>query len=332
MIITSGANLQFFFTALHSTWGMAYGAAPTMYDKICSTYPVGTEQWVSGWIGMYDKVREWKGSRVVGQPAPQTYLVQIQNFEQTKSIDKFKLQDDSVGAPGIYAQHVTNMAIQAKKWPDYQVRDLLQALGSQGSTQRQLGIDGLSHFNTVHPVDFYDSTKGTYCNDFRGGFSVGGITVGGTLDNQAYSTLWNEFASRKSESGEALGLIPDTTLIPPQLSYTAKTILGAEFFAPATLGNFSSQVGAADNMLKGSTDLLMWPDLAGVVDDWYMLMLKGPVKPFSWLLRQAPDFTYRINEQDPSVFDTHTYLYGSVSRGAPAWAFPWLSAVSGPSD
>jgi len=330
MLITSGQNLQFFFTALHSSWGLAYGATPVVYDKICTTYPVGTEAWVSGWIGMYDKVREWTGSRQTAQPAPQTYRVEIQNFEQTKAIDKFKLQDDAVGAPGIYAQNVTNMAIQAKKWPDYQVRDLLQAAGSQASTQRQLSIDGLSHWNAAHPVDYYDSSKGTYCTDFRGGVSVGGITVGGAMGNNTYSTLWNEFASRKSESGEALGVIADTTLIPPQLSVETRTVLTADFFAAPTLGGMTGQVGAASNVLKGSSDMLMWPDLAASPTTWFMLMLGGPVKPFSWLLRQAPDFTYRINENDPVVFDTHTYLYGSVSRGAPAWAFPWLSAISGP--
>src|SRR5258708_15153773 len=45
---------------------------------------------------------------------------------------------------------------------------------------------------------------------------------------RSYATLWNEMSSRKSESGEALGLLPNCTVIPPQLSYTAQTILHAQ--------------------------------------------------------------------------------------------------------
>lgn len=325
MLITP-ANLSFFFTNLETRFWQAYSAAPIAYDKICTTYPVSSEQWVSGWMGMLDKMREWQGPRVTNSPAPQTYLVQIQNFEQTNSIDQFKLEDDTYG---IYFPTVSFMGEQSKKWPDYQVRDLLMNQGAQTGA-RQKGLDGLNHWATNHPVDFYDASKGTYCNDFTGGVSVDGVTVGGALGINQFATLWEEIASRKSESGEALGLLADLTMTPPQLKLTLDTILQSQFFAPATLGNLTSQVGSAENMLKGWTDRLVWADLAEAPTVWYMLVCNKPIKPFSWLLRKAPDFVYRINPQDPVVFDTHTYVYGSSSRGAPAWSFPWLSAKSAP--
>lgn len=326
MLITP-ANLNFFFTNLETRFWQAYGAAPVVSDRLATTYSVSSEQWVSGWIGFLDKMREWVGSRVVHSPAPQTYLVQIQNFEQTQAIDQFKLMDDTYG---IYFPTVAFMGEQMKKWPDYQLRDLLQNTGAQTGT-RQIGLDGLSHWNTAHPVDFYDAGKGTYCNDFRaGGVIVNGVLVGGGLSNNSFATLWEEIASRKSESGEPLGLMADLTVTPAQLAYTAKTILQASFFAPSALGNLTGQVGAAENMLKGWTDLLTWPDLNAQPTTWYELVTNKPIKPFSWLLRESPDFVYRITPQDPVVFDTHTYLYGSKSRGAPAWSFPFLSAISGP--
>lgn len=325
MLITP-ANLSFFFTNLETRFWAAYGTAPIAYDKICTTYSVSSEQWVSGWMGMLNKMREWVGPRITHSPAPQTYLVPIQNFELTESIDQFKLEDDTYG---IYFPTVSFMGEQSKKWPDYQVRDLLLNQGSQTGS-RQKGLDGLNQWSTVHPVNYYDASYGTYSNDFRGGFSVNGVTVGGALGVNQFATLWEEIASRKSESGEALGLMADLTMTAPQLKITLDTILQAQFFAPATIGNLSSQVGSAENMLKGWTDRLVWPDLAASPTTWFQLVCNKPIKPFSWLLRQAPNFVYRVNPQDPVVFDEHTYLYGTMARGAPAWSFAWLSAISGP--
>jgi len=325
MLITP-PNLSFFFTSLETRFWAAYSVAPIVHDKICTTYPVSGEQWVSGWMGMLDKMREWKGPRITHTPAPQTYLVPIKLFELTEGIDQFKLEDDTYG---IYYPTVTFMGENTRKWPDYEVRDLLQNTGAwTGSFQN--GLDGLSHWNTAHPVDFYDASKGTYCNDFTGGVTVNGVLVGGALGVNQFATLWEEISSRKSESGEPLGLMPDCTLIPSQLKITLDTILQAQFIGAPTIGNLTGMVGTTENMLKGWTDRLLWPELNAAPTVWYMLCCNKPVKPFSWLLRLAPDFVYRINPQDPVVFDTHTYVYGSKSRGSPAWGFPWLSAKSAP--
>ena len=325
MLITP-ANLSFFFTSLETRFWTAYGTAPSVYEKIATTYPVSGEQWVSGWMGMLDKMREWKGARQTHHPAPQTYLVQIQNFELTEAVDQFKLEDDTYG---IYYPIVSMMGESTKKWPDYELRDLIMDQGSQ-SGARQNGLDGLTHWNAAHPVDFYDAAKGTYCNDFgAGGVVVDGVTVGGALGVNAFATLWQEIASRKSEMNEPLGLMADLTLAPPQLKLTLDTILQAQFFGAPTIGNLTGNTGSTENMLKGWTDRLIWPELASDPLAWYQLVCNRPIKPFSWLMRQAPDFVYRNQPQDPVVFDTHTYVYGSKARGAPAWSFPWLSARSG---
>lgn len=326
MLITP-ANLNFFFTSLETRFWSVYGTAPTWYDKVATTYSVSSEQWVSGWIGFLNKAREWLGPRVVHSPAPQTYTVQIQNFELTESIDQFKLMDDTYG---IYFPVVSFMGEQMKKWPDYQLRDLLQNTGSQTGA-KQYGLDGLANWSTVHPVNFYDSSLGTYCNDFRsGGVSVNGVTVGGGLTPTGLATLWEEMASRKSESGEALGLMPDMTMVPAQLKQVAMQLLQSAFYANPTIGGMTSQVGAAENVLKGWTDLLVNADLNAQPTIWYMLVCNKPIKPFSWLLNMAPNFVIRNSPQDPSIFDTHTVLYGSAARGAPAWSFAFLSSISGP--
>lgn len=327
------SNLNVFFSALETSAWKAYSTTEVVYTKICTPYPCGTEFFLDGWIGMLDTMREWVGPRLTRSPAPQTYQVGIQNFELTEQIDRFKLEDDTYG---IYYPTVAMMGMNMKKWPDYQVRDLLENAKSQVGA-RQKSIDQINHWSASHPVDFYDPSKGTYVNDFTGGVSVAGITVGGGLAVNSFATVWQEMASRKSESGEKLGLIPDLTMTPTQLKQTAATILQAQFFGAPIIGNLGAGApggtnyafqGSTENVLKSWSDLLVWPDLSSA-SNWYQLVANKPVKPFGWVMRQAPDFVSRVNPQDPAVFDAHTFIYGTMARGTPIWRFPWLSARSG---
>ena len=333
MLITP-QNLSLFFSTLETRFWTAYDTNDVWHDKYASMYNASSEQFVSGWIGMLDKYRLWTGSRVTHQPAPQTYTVQIQNFELTEQIDMFKLQDDQYG---IYMPTVTFMGMQAKKVYDYQLRDMLQNTGSQTGVI-QNGLDGLTNWNTAHPINYYNPALGTYCNDLRGGGqTVNGINVGGAFTTNGFNTLWEEISSRKSENNEALGLMPDLTAVPPQLKAQAQTILQSTFYAPPQMGTLGSgsganaaMVGAMDNPLRGWTELHVNADLAAQPTIWYMLCTKGPVKPFGIAMREAPNFVYRVSPEDPTVFDRHTYLYGSYARFAPMWAFAWLSSISGP--
>ena len=332
MLVTP-QNLSYFFTHFETRFWTAYGVNESWASKYADVYPTETEQFLAGWMGMVSRYRQWNGSRITHQPNPQTYLIPIQRFELTESIDMFKLMDDTYG---IYFPTVAFMGMQAKKLYDYQLRDLLFNQGAETGAL-QYGFDGLLHWNTAHPVNLYDATFGTYSNDFRGGFTVNGINVGGAFTTNGFNTLWEEFSSRKSESGEALGIMPDLTAVPPQLKAAATTILQSSFYAPPQMGVLGSgsganapMVGAMDNPLKGWTDLHVNADLAALPTTWFMMSTKGPLKPFGIALRDAPNFVYRVSPQDPAVFNDHQYIYGSWARFTPFWAYAWLSAISSP--
>ena len=349
MLITP-ANLNIFFTALETRFWTAVGTTPVFYDRITTTFPVGTETWLAGWLDMIDKVREWVGPRTTHAPAPLTYQVPIQNFELTEGVDLFKLEDDQYG---IYTPTVSYMGMQTAKWADYQLRDMLQNQNSQIGG-RQNCYDTLTYFNTAHQNDFYDTSKGTYANDLTGGgVSVNGTTVGGALAINPFATAWEDMTRRKSASGEPWGVLPDLAMVPSMLKLTLDTILQAQFIGAPVIGGLGTGtisasgsaananqllVGATDNVLRAYCDRLVWPDLGGSTsigggtydNVWYLMDTKRVVRPFAWLLRQAPDFVYRVQPDDPVVFDTHTVLFGSKMRGAPAWSFPAFAVRSGP--
>jgi phage major head subunit gpT-like protein len=327
MILTP-SNLQFFFTSLNTVIRQAYDSAQPFWPQVATLFPSATEQQVYGWLGRIDKMREWIGSRKTNPAAPFTYTLVNRPYELTVGIDKFKLQDDTYG---IYYPIVADLGLQAKKWPDYQLRDLLLNQGTQ-TGQRQIGLDGLTHWNTAHPVDPNDPSKGTYCNDFTGGgVVINGKLVGGALSPVSLGTVFEEMVSRKGEDGEPLGVMPDTLLIPPQLKTTAETLVNSSFFAPPAIGNLTGQVGPVDNPYQRfGFKIVVAPELAAQPNVWYLLDCSKAVKPFVFQQRQAPNFVYRIQEQDPAVFDSHTYIYGVDARGAVGWSHPWLSSRSGP--
>ena len=324
----NATNLQYLFTQLETMYWQSYGTAAPWWSRIATLIPSSTEQNGYGWIGMLDKMRKWVGPRVEHEPAPQTYFAVNEPFELTESVDKFKIQDDTYG---VYFPVVQFMGMNTAKWPDWELRDLIFNAGGQTGV-KQYGLDQLAHWSAVHPIDFYDSSKGTYCNTFgTAGVSVGGVTVGGYLTPQGYATLWAEMASRKGENNEALGVLANLLACGPQLDITAKTILHAQFFSPQTYAasGMGTSVGPMENMLKGSSDILMIQDLAAYPTAWMLLDTTKPIKPFVWQLHTAPNFVYRINPQDPAVFNQHKFIYGSEARGTPAWSMAFLSSLSG---
>ncbi len=331
MIISGNASqLSFFLTTLDTRFWEAFKVAESWTDRICTTYPVEGEQWVSAWIGMLDTYREWLGPRRTHQPAPQTYLVPIKNWELTEELDEFRLADSSAAtAMSYYAPTVAFMGLQAKKLHDYKVRDLIQNQGAfTGPWQN--GTDGLTNWNGAHPVDFYDSSKGTYPNDYRGGVTgFGGVSCGGAFSAAAFNTIWSDVSLRRSESGEALGVMADLTMVPSQLRAAAATIIQNQAFAGSAIGQITGNVGAIDNPFHGWTDLMCNVDLTNA-NDFYMLTTKAPIKPLSILQRLAPDFIPRNTPNDPVSFNMHKILYGSKARFSIGWGLPWLSSISGP--
>lgn len=335
----SAANLNLFFTTTQVLFGNAYKATPVWYQDLCTTYPATSSEWADAWTGMSEKVRLWKGPRVVHTPMPQTYRVAIQKFELTWGIGREQFEDDQFG---VFNTRTVTHAMQLAKWPDYQVRDLIFNRGDQTGVL-QKGTDGITHWNTAHPVDVYDSSKGTFCNDYRGGVIINSELVGGTLSSASFQAVYNDMGLRKTESGEAWGIEADTLAHSSHLKATSAAILNTQFIATPTIGYQGTGlpgtpnaplVGASENVLKGWADILVIKDFgitASTRLQWLMAQAKGmPVKPFSWLLRKAPITVPRTREDDPNVFDLDEFQFGSRMRGAPAFALPVLSSISGP--
>lgn len=325
----SPSQFSLFKSTVNTMVGQAYSSTPTRYKRFCTTDSMGSgSQRVYGWTGMLPKPRLWSGPRVVVEAAPQTYTVIPLPYEETVKIDRFELDDDQYG---IYYRLLPDLARQLKRQPDLWWRDLIEARGDLSGTIIQTGMDGLAHWHTAHPVDLYDSGKGTYCNDFTsGGQTIDSILVGGAFSVASVSTLREYRRTLKAEDGEPMGVLDDVIIVPTSLELEAELILKSMFFASPTWGTVTGQVGAADNPMRRFGLEVVVHELLVSKTKWYIADTTKAVKPFLWVEREPVRMVPRTSETDPVVFDEHAFLWGGWGRGTPAWAFPWLSARSGP--
>jgi phage major head subunit gpT-like protein len=330
------ANWNILVSTVEVLIGQAWAdTVPVAYTRLCESVPSASEQNVYPWTGMLPKMRLWNGPRVVFQAAPQTYALKNQTFEATLGIDRFVLDDDQYG---VFYRLLPDMARQAKRQPDYMLRDLLENTGDQtGGLQN--GLDGLTAFNTAHPVDFYNASVSsaigsTYSNDFTGGgytatINSKSVTIGGAFNQNSLQTAIEYMMLYPGEDGEALGVNPNTLMGPTLLRGEIDVVLKSSFFAPSSWNTLTGQVGAAENPLtKWGIEPIINPFLASSTK-WYLADTTRGFMPFIHQTREATRMVPRTQENDPVVFDTHTFLWGEWDRQAVGWGPSFLFARSG---
>ena len=340
-----------FITTIDTTIGQALHAiSPRSTRRQWTTdKTMSGSIWSTGWTGRMAKPRPWFGSRVITEPAPQTYQVTPIPYELTYAIDRFILEDSDVNGPSIFWAMLPDMAYRWAEQPEYELRDLLEGTGVQASGNglggnRQNGLDGLTMFNTAHPIDYYNPNfngggnalfaSGTYCNDFTGGGqTINGTLIGGALSIASFSTLYEYAQMIPDEIGEALGVKFNGMMIPSSLETLSMFILKSTLLASPNWGGFATitgQVGSADNQLaKLGVQLIVNPYLRNT-KRWYMMDLTQPTMPFLWITRDAPRTVPRTNENDNIVFDQHRMVWGGWDRVCPAPNYSWMFARSGP--
>ena len=336
MITPTSFNV--FISNVQTAVGAVYeDKTDSIWPQYATQVPVTGSVYVEGWTGMIPKMRVWYGSRVTQQAAPQTYSAIPRPYELTLDIDKFHLDDDLFG---IYYRQIPDIARQVARWPNYELRDLLENTGAY-TGPAQLGFDGLSYFNTAHPVDLYNSSLGTYCNDFSGGGQTvtypknispftQTVPVGGAFGPTAFATLYEYMSTLRGEDGERLGIQPSVLMHPPQLKTEVELVLKNMMFAPPAWGTITGQVGAADNVFRRFGVMPVENIFLNDSSMWYMLDGTRAFKPVTWAVREPVKIVPRMSDNDPSVFDTHTYLIGASGRATSAWGFSFLMARSGP--
>ncbi len=291
MIINNG-TIQALRTGFNTSYRTGFTSAPTFYNQFATTVPSNTDIETYGWMTQLASMREWLGPRLVRNLGEAVYTLTNKDFELTIGVGRNQIEDEKLG---IYSTLFEDMGASARKWPDQIVKTALQA-GTSATT-----FDSVAFFASTHPLN----PAGNQSNNF----------TGTALSADNYATTRAAMMGYTGADGEVMGVMPNLLIVPPQLEKTARTILNADF-----VGNGET------NVMKGSANLLVIPQLANQATTWYLADTTRPIKPLVFQQRKAPEFVSRTDLDSDSVFHRKTFEFGVDSRGAAGYSLWFLMA------
>lgn len=278
-----------------------YQDAPIWWNEIMMEAPPSmSEEEVYGWLAKNPRMREWIGERVVNSLAKHAFAIKNKRYENTMGIERIKIMTDKLG---MYKIPLLDLGASAKYWP----QDLLVDLIENG--HQRLCYDFQYFFDTDHPVDLYDATKGTQSNRM----------TGKPLNAANYAEARAKMYQFKGEDGKPMGIVGDLLLVPSDLEDTAlKTVVAR------TIANGAENVQAGMSRVKVVAELTN----NGANSPWYMFATKRPVKPFVHQVVRKPTPTWLMNESDPNVFHQDEYIWGVDAYGNSGYG-PWFLGLRG---
>lgn len=288
MLVTRATldSLRVGFSKIYQT---AYGNTPTFYEQMATVVPSTTKENDYGWMASIPALREWLGPRVVRNLSEHSYTLKNKPFELTVGVDRDDIEDDNLG---VYDMRFAGMAEAAAKWPDRLLKTVLQAGTSA------LGFDGVAFFAATHPLN----PAGNQSNNF----------TSSALSDTNFAANRAAMMAYTSESGESLGVMPNTLFVPPQLEDTARQIVVAEYGA-----------SGATNVQKGQANVVVVPELANQSTTWYLADTSHAIKGLIFQRRKAPVFVNKDAPTDDNVFFLRQFLYGVDARGNAGYG-PWF--------
>jgi len=305
------STLNFLFNQFDLRYQDAYRASPEpWWPKVATRVPSGTEFNTYAWSSRVAQLREWVGDRMARSIAAYNHTVTNKHYEQTIEVDRDKIEDDQYG---VYGFAIDDLARAARKFPD------LLVLSQMRTGQSIASFDGVNFFDASHPVDKFQGQSGTSAvqkNYWSSGKAL-------TFDN--YQDVRATMMAYVGEDNVPLGVIPRLLVVPPQLEVTAKLICEAESVAPGTLGAVT-QVGANTNVLRGTAQVVVIPELAVDATTWYLIDNTRTVNPFVFQERKAPEFQQLTSPTSENVFKRNRFLYGVDTRAAAAPTLWFLAA------
>ena len=143
----SAQNLTALFTGFDVVFQRGFNKPPSYYEQICSIVRSNSRQTTYPWLGRTTRFREWLGERVIQALESHTYTIVNKNFEDTISIDRNDLEDDTYG---VYEPIIEQLGWDTKVHPDMLLFQMLkEAVATPSSV---VGYDGQPFFSAAHPV------------------------------------------------------------------------------------------------------------------------------------------------------------------------------------
>jgi len=155
-MLVNAATLQAAQTSFRTLFQNAFDRVAQSYKTVAMDIPSSTSANDYKWLGQLPGIREWLGDKIVNNLTVHGYYLPNKDFELTVGVDRNSIEDDQLG---VYNPLMSNLGDASARHPDEITWPALIA----GFTTGQ-GFDGVSFFNTAHPVNGIDAADGIYAN------------------------------------------------------------------------------------------------------------------------------------------------------------------------
>lgn len=198
-----------------------------------------------------------------------------------------------------WADQPAAMAAAAMSLPNTIIAGLLKANAVQE-------FDGKAFFAADHPVNVFDTSKGTFDNDISGG-----VTRAGLVAAKQY------FRSVKGPNGLPLGLRMTHMVVGPGDEEEAKDLLENDMLIE-TVG---SSFGAVQNRHKGTVKLVVMDEHDDGAN-WYGLALNKPGL-FPWIVQTEGAPEQIVSDKSSNLYQTTLQVgIAMILRGNGGLALP----------
>ena len=309
MAVTTSDVPQLLLPGLRAEFATAYHSQldNSVADQIATVINTTQPLQRYAWLGAPPAMREFLDERVPQGLGSYAMTIEDKTFEATIAVDRRAIEDDQLDLIRLRVRDLASRVVTHR-------HQLLVQTIVAGATEA--GPDGVSFFNTAHPV---------------GGTTVSNRTSV-ALSAEALAEGMSAMMLVPDEAGVPLGTMPDTLLVGPALQWSAMELVQSPVVVYRGNANDTAPSTPYQNVLQGRLRVVVSPFLNGAsAQNWYLLDTSRPVRPF--ILQQRSDVPIEFAALDSSTgaetaFMRDQFLYGVRGRYNAGYGL-WQSAYGG---
>ncbi|MCE9558775.1 MAG: Mu-like prophage major head subunit gpT family protein [Armatimonadetes bacterium] len=262
------------------------------------------------WLGATPAMREFTDERRPAGISSYASSIEDKVFESSIAVDRKAIEDDQLE---MIRLRIRDLAFRVAA---HRQQLVVQLLASGFTTN---GWDAQPFFSDNHPT----SGGSTYSNK-----------AAVALSSTSLSDAITQMMLCPDDTGEPLGIVPDTLVVGPKNQWTASELIHSQVVIYK--GNASDTAAPTPylNSLYGKLNVIVSPYLAGNSDDnWFLLDTKRPIR--SVILQQRSDVPVEFSALEASsgseaAWMRDRYHYGVRGRynvGFGLWQTAYGSVV-----
>lgn len=288
---------------------------PTAWDYVATQVPSTTAKNVYPWMSKLPAFKLWKGENETENVRSRDYTLVNQTFRMGFDISKDDIMDDTIG---LFGDVVSDAGRARAEFPDRNVFQTLEAGDSETCW------DGQFFYDTDHPVDIDNASKGTYEN------LLIGATYDWTVDPVGvFQSVRAAMQKFPRDDGTRIGAIPNILVGGPDMEGPILKAIEATFVTDI-VKNAGTPVAAAGvtNVFVGKAIGIITPWMQSTTRVHALCTTRG-MKPLLYQLREDEGLIARVNPEGDNVFKERKFDWGQFVRAAFGYGLPQFAIAAG---